>query len=265
MPLTKSCIIPPPNKPTEPLHFDARLPRENRKASAHPPTRPAFAVGGWFDKLIILPVASIVSYRLRRQHNLIHHSDDRKLIANKRANKPAVMKARILAVLFSCLLWAPIPAAETAPHKNLVDDPALLNAMEIFMGMSAQERYETMHGLMEAVGHDPSKRAEMETLIKMLPQMDYDDDNDASVTSLRQMIHDDEMRKAQHEAQRQVEGQDWESFWAMQADILEATIASGQLTPEQAADFKTDEDAWKAQLRIIFDDLQQRGGGHAEL
>jgi hypothetical protein len=171
------------------------------------------------------------------------------------------MKARILAVLLSCLLWAPIPAAETAP-QNLVDDPALLNAMDMFMGMSGQERHETIQGLMEVVGHDPAARAEMETLIKMLPKLDDDDDKDGS-SSLRQMIQDDEVRKAEHEGRRQVEGLDWESFWAMQADILETTIASGQLTPEQAAIFKTDEDAWKAQLRIIFDDLQ--GGGHSEL
>lgn len=139
----------------------------------------------------------------------------------------------------------------TIPH-DLMDDPVLLNAMEIFMAMSAQERYETIQGLMEAAGHDPAKRAEMETLIKMLPQME-------DTGNLYELIQEDEFRKAQHEARKQIDGQDWDSFWAMQAAILDATIASGQLTPEQVATFKTDEQAWKAQLKVIYDDLKKGG------
>ena len=160
-------------------------------------------------------------------------------------------------MIFHCLAWtAIISTAQQDATKSLLEDPELLNALEIFMGMSAQERYETIQGLMEAVGHDPDKRLEMERLIEMLPQMEDNSD-------LKEMIRQDELLKAKQQAKRQLDGQDWESFWAMQADILEATIASGQLTPEQAAHFKTDEEAWKAQLRTIFNDLH--GNGKDEL
>ena len=37
--------------------------------------------------------------------------------------------------------------------------------------------------------------------------------------------------------------------------ILAATIASDQLSPEDAAHFKTDEDMWKKKLRIIWEDV----------
>ena len=169
------------------------------------------------------------------------------------------MKAITISTIFFTLL-ASVPTlilgAEETAAKSLLDDPELLNTLEIFMAMSDQERQETIQGLMEAVGYDPSKRSEMEMLVKMLPQMQEGG-------GLPEMILEDEFRKAQHEARRQIEGQDWDSFWAVQAEILDATIASGQLTPEQAAHFKTDEEAWKAQLKTIYDDLKP--GGNSEL
>ena len=150
-------------------------------------------------------------------------------------------------MLFLCVF----PTSSAQPEK-LADDKELLNAMEMFMGMSAKEREETIQGLMMAVGDDPAKKAEMEALIKMLPNLD---DN----SNLQQMIHDDEIAKAKKEAKRQLGGSDWESFWANQAEILENVLASGQLSPEDAALFKTDEEAWKRQLRIIWEDLQPNG------
>jgi hypothetical protein len=159
----------------------------------------------------------------------------------------------------SCSL--PVTTAQQQPdgttnNLNLADDPELLAAMEIFMGMSAQEREETIQGLMKtgAVGEDPAKQAEMEALIKMLPQLD-----DSS--SLQRMIQDDEIHKAKESAKEQLKDDTWKSFWANQAEILESVLASGQLSPEDAARFKTDEAAWKEQLVIIWQDLN---GGNGE-
>lgn len=127
--------------------------------------------------------------------------------------------------------------------------------MEIFVGMSPEEREETIRDLMATVGDDEDKRREMETLIKMLPEMES---NDSSSSSLKQMIRDDEIAKAKHQASEMLDGSDWGSFWGNQEEILEAVVASGQLRPEDAALFKTDEEAWKKQLRIIWDDLQKQ-------
>lgn len=172
-------------------------------------------------------------------------------------------KARFLlcfywSLLLSCNSCDWIVAVSSEPTTNgddldrdrLVNDLELLNAMELFMGMSADEREDTIQGLLKAVGEDPTKKAEMETLIQMLPQLD-------DTSTLQQMIQDDTMAKAKRTARQQLDGTDWESFWAMQEQILEATLASGQISPKDAARFKTDEEAWKDQLRIIFDDLQQ--------
>ena len=146
----------------------------------------------------------------------------------------------------SCL--SVVVSAQQNHGERLANDPELLQAMELFMGMSAQEREETIKGLMAAVGDDPAAKQEMERLIQMLGEMD-------DTSSLKQMIHDDELAKAKQQAQKQLDGMTWESFWASQAEILEATVASGQLSPEDAALFQTDTEAWKRQLRMIFDDL----------
>ena len=69
------------------------------------------------------------------------------------------------------------------------------------------------------------------------------------------MVQDDEVSNAKQDARKMLDGITWEFFWENQAAILESTIASGQLSAEAAAHFKTDEDAWKTQLRVIWDDL----------
>uniref|UniRef100_A0A7S3P6Z9 Uncharacterized protein n=1 Tax=Amphora coffeiformis TaxID=265554 RepID=A0A7S3P6Z9_9STRA len=153
--------------------------------------------------------------------------------------------------------------AHAAAAADVMDNEELVSAMEIFMAMSEQERYETIQGLLEAVGHDPAKRKEMEQFIAMLPPILSDDESQNSQKhNIRQLIQQDELLKAKHDAAQHIP-QDWDSFWSMQAEILEATLASGQLTPEQAATFKTDETAWEEQLRMIYNDL--RGGGDDEL
>lgn len=77
---------------------------------------------------------------------------------------------------------------------------------KIFMAMSEQERYETVRGLMEAVGDDPGKREEMETLMRMIPQTGDDDDDDG----IRRLIQQDESREAKRDAARRIPD-DWDA------------------------------------------------------
>jgi len=143
-------------------------------------------------------------------------------------------------------------------HPLLNGDPEVLAAMEIFMGMAPEERASTIKGLMEAVGDDPQKRAEMELIISKLPALDEETlkNSPAGVhSSLKQMIQDDEFAKAQRDARQQLGGVSWEFFVENQAAILDATIQSGQLSAEDAARFKTDDEAWMEQLRVIWEDV----------
>ena len=140
----------------------------------------------------------------------------------------------------------------------LLNDPEVLAAMEIFMGMAPEERASTIKGLMDAVGDDPQKRAEMEFIISKLPALDEETlkNSPAGVhSSLKQMIQDDEFAKAQRDARQQLDGVSWEFFVENRAAILDATIQSGRLSAEDAARFKTDDEAWMEQLRVIWEDV----------
>lgn len=90
----------------------------------------------------------------------------------------------------------------------------------------------------------------------------YRDQATGVQSSIKLMIQDDEIAKAKHNARQMLDdknlGDSWKFFLDNEAQILEATIQSGQLTTEQIATFKTDEDAWKKQLRVIWEDINAK-------
>ena len=161
-------------------------------------------------------------------------------------------------------LWS-ITTTEAEPimtDNPLLKDPDLLASLEIFMGMSPEEKDDAITGLLDAVGNDPVQRAEMEDLLKKLLKLSNDEQFKASPggihSSIQQMIKDDEIAKAKQDAAKMLDGTSWKDFWSNEAAILDSTIASGQLSAEDAARFKKDKKAWKKQLRIIYDDVTSK-------
>ena len=141
----------------------------------------------------------------------------------------------------------------------ILNDPEALQAMEIFMGMSPEEREDTIRGLLESVGDDPKARAEMELIISKLPALDAEQVAGGKLASdLKQMVQDDQVAKARQNAKKQLDGTSWEFFLENEEAILEATIAGGQLRPEDAVLFKMDKKAWLGQLRVIWEDVAKR-------
>lgn len=140
------------------------------------------------------------------------------------------------------------------------DDQELLDALEIFQGMSPEEMEETIVELLQHIGDDdPDTKAELETLLtEVLPQLKFQ-------SNLKEMTEDDELAAATQDALRLLSGAtSWDDIWEKQDVILEGVIASGQLTPEDVALFKSDENEWKAQLKFIWDELQKQAA-EAEL
>ncbi len=169
------------------------------------------------------------------------------------------LNALVLVVVALCQSFLVAYAAEPIIIEEdhpLLNDPEALQAMEIFMGMSPEEREDTIRGLLDAVGDDPKARAEMELIISKLPALEAEQVADGKLaSSLKQMVQDDELAKARQNAKKQMGGVSWEYFLENEEAILEATIAGGQLRPEDAALFKTDKNAWLKQLRIIWEDV----------
>lgn len=143
-------------------------------------------------------------------------------------------------------------------QASLADDPELVQAMEIFAGMSPQEMEETVRQLMEVVGNDPETIAELKSILEMIPQIE-------SASNLEQMTQDDELAAATEDALRLLGGTNWDAIWEKQEDILKAVLASGQLTPEDAATFKTDQSAWEKELKFIWGELQKQASLKQEL
>ena len=163
-----------------------------------------------------------------------------------------------LLLLALCQLSLAVEPIVIEDDHPLLNDPDALQAMELFMGMSPSEREETIRELMEAVGDDPEKRAEMELLLSKLPAVDAEQLKNSPGgmrSSLKQMVQDDEFAKARTDAKQSLGGTPWSLFVENSDAILEATIASGQISPEQAATFKSDNEAWLKQLRVIWEDV----------
>ena len=149
---------------------------------------------------------------------------------------------------------------------SLLKDPDLLASLEIFMGMSPKEREETIKDLMSSVKTKEQKK-EMKDLLDKLSAMDVEQLQNSPTgvkSSIKQMIQDDEIAKAKHNARQMLDdknlglGDSWKFCLDNEAQILEATIQGGQLTTEQIATFKTDKDAWKKQLRVIWEDINAK-------
>ena len=143
--------------------------------------------------------------------------------------------------------------------ERISTDEAVLQAMEIFAGMSPEEMEDTIMELIQMLGDgDPETKAELEVLLnELIPQI-------KSESNLNQMVQDDELAVATNDALRMLKGSNWDEIWAKQDVILEGVLASGHLTAEDAARFRTDEDAWKEELQFIWGQLQKQAA-EAEL
>lgn len=149
-------------------------------------------------------------------------------------------------------------AVEEAPETMSIDD-AVLQALEIFEGMSPEEMEETIVELMQMVGdEDPETKADLQALLdELLPQI-------KSTSNLHQMVQDDELAVATQDALKMLKGSSWDEIWAQQEVILEGVLASGHLTAEDAARLRSDEEAWKDELMFIWEQLEHQAA-EAEL
>jgi hypothetical protein len=146
------------------------------------------------------------------------------------------------------------------------DDPEVLEAMEIFAGMSPEEMEETIKELMLAVDDDPEMQAKFQEILEILiPQMQQEEQDSGVGSNLREMVEDDEVAAATQDAVRSLGNLHWESLWEQQEDILEAVIASGKITPDAAVVFKTEELMWEQQLRHIWEEMQKKAALEQEL
>jgi len=138
---------------------------------------------------------------------------------------------------------------------ELLNDPELLQAMEIFASMSPEEMEETMEEVKEMLGDDPATLAAIEQVKQQVTDM-------KSINhSLADLIAKDEVAAATQDALELLGKADlttWETIWNRQSDILEAVIKSGQMSEDDAIRFKSSPEEWKEELTFIWNELQKQ-------
>uniref|UniRef100_A0A7R9ZIJ0 Calmodulin n=1 Tax=Craspedostauros australis TaxID=1486917 RepID=A0A7R9ZIJ0_9STRA len=152
---------------------------------------------------------------------------------------------------------AKVDHAQNDLVQDLMQDPELAEAMEMFAQMSPQEMKELMGEMVGILGDDPSTIQAMQEVMEDLSQMQPGDFEAA----LQEMIDDRYVSQALDETLMELAGADEEMLQTILAKadlVLESVIQSGQLTDEEILQFKADPDLWKAELKAIWSDLQEQ-------
>lgn len=139
------------------------------------------------------------------------------------------------------------------------NDPELVEALQIFAGMSEEEMEETMRDLIALLGDDPETLAAIQQVLDEIPNMKHSEIQ----SSLKDMVAQDEIAAATEDALHMLASAEWNQIWEKQALILEAVIESGNISEEDAQRYKSDVIIWEHDLKQIWSELQQQIGEEA--
>jgi polyhydroxyalkanoate synthesis regulator phasin len=70
------------------------------------------------------------------------------------------------------------------------------------------------------------------------------------------MTLEEEIAEATEMALEMISTSEWEVIYNKREDILDSVIASGKISAEDAALYKSDASAWEEELKYIWDELQ---------
>lgn len=145
---------------------------------------------------------------------------------------------------------------EEAGDAPLVDfdDPGLVEAMQMFASMSPDEMMETMGDLKKMLGDDPETLAAIEQVVAEIPKMKESDVK----KSLKEMVEEDEIATATRDALKLLRSGAWDTIWDQRDQILEAVLASGKISPMDAARFRASPEEWEAELKHIWSELKKQ-------
>ena len=144
-----------------------------------------------------------------------------------------------------------------------MNDPRLMDAMEIFANMSPEEMEETMKELQGMLGDDPETIEAIQDVMNEIQTMN--NKQDYIQNSLKDLVEEDEVRVAMKDALQILKDGQWDTIWEHRNFIRDAVIDSGKISPEDAAKFTTDQSAWEAELKFIWNELQKQANAAEEL
>jgi hypothetical protein len=143
-----------------------------------------------------------------------------------------------------------------------LDDPDLLEAMQLFAHLLPKERQEAILEVKAMLGEDDLETmAALEQVLLELPKMEADIQEDRILAEEMVLAATEDALDMLLLFQNQKKNgplSSWELIWEKRDVIRDAVIQSGKLSPSDAALFKTDPAAWEAELKSIWSMLQQQ-------
>lgn len=146
-------------------------------------------------------------------------------------------------------------ATDASPLVDL-DDPELIEAMEAFALMSPEEAEEAFAEVIEMLGEDKDDPEMLEAIQEVMREMESMNSGTDVKARLSSMTLEEEIAEATEMALEMISTSEWEVIYNKREDILDSVIASGKISAEDAALYKSDASAWEEELKYIWDELQ---------
>lgn len=141
---------------------------------------------------------------------------------------------------------------------EIMNDPELLEAVEMLSEMSPEEMEETLRSVADMFGDgDPETAAALREAAREVSEMDVGEMRSA----LGQMAAEKDVSDAASEALRMLNNADEGTIGTIleRKDlILEAVVQSGQITEEDAERYRADPVEWERELKSIWEELRRQ-------
>ena len=130
--------------------------------------------------------------------------------------------------------------------------------MEAFALMSPEEAQEAFAEVLEMMGEDKDDPEMLEAIQEVMREMESMNNGDDVKYRLSSMTMEEEVAQATEVALEMISTSEWDVIYNKREDILDSVIASGKMSAEDAALYKSDAAAWEKELKHIWEELQSQ-------
>ena len=130
--------------------------------------------------------------------------------------------------------------------------------MEAFALMSPEEAQEAFAEVLEMMGEDKDDPEMLEAIQEVMREMENMNTGDDVKYRLTSMTMEEEVAQATEVALEMISTSEWDVIYNKREDILDSVIASGKMSAEDAALYKSDAAAWEKELKYIWEELQSQ-------
>jgi len=130
--------------------------------------------------------------------------------------------------------------------------------MEAFALMSPEEAQEAFAEVLEMMGEDKDDPEMLEAIQEVMREMESMNTGDDVKYRLSSMTMEEEVAQATEVALEMISTSEWDVIYNKREDILDSVIASGKMSAEDAALYKSDAAAWEKELKHIWEELQSQ-------